>query len=182
MIILTGDARQMLQTYRTYAETFRGWLLHIADEDGCLSEWCAEEFDEWSADDRRIDDTLQADILEYGSRALQQVLQREVSARTVLEGLHAAQRKLEDINGDLKVSQEIDRLLPSLKKQIAAAIQQAQVEQQRLAAPIVRYLLHWSRARIEQYCRTRGWRCEMLDLPESSHEPPAKQSTTPAHR
>jgi hypothetical protein len=33
-------------------------------------------------------------------------------------------------------------------------------------APIVRYLLHWQRARIEQYCRTRGWRYEVLDLPE----------------
>ena len=136
LIVITGDARQMLQTYRTYAETFRGWLLHIADEDGCLSEWCAEEFDEWSADDRLIDDTLQADILEYGSRALRQVQRREVSARAVLQGLVAARRKLEDINGDLKVSQEIDRLLPSLKKQIAAAIQQVQTEQQRLAALI----------------------------------------------
>ena len=67
---------------------------------------------------------------------LQQVQQREISARTVLEGLHAAQRKFEDINGDLKVSQEIDRLLPSLKKQIAAAIEQVQTEQRRLAALI----------------------------------------------
>lgn len=36
------------------------------------------------------------------------------------------------------------------------------------AAPIVRYILHWPRARIEQYCRTRGWRYEVLDLPELS--------------
>ena len=38
------------------------------------------------------------------------------------------------------------------------------------AAPIVRYLLHWPRARIEQYCRKRGWQCEVFDLPELSHE------------
>jgi hypothetical protein len=38
-------------------------------------------------------------------------------------------------------------------------------------APIVIYLLHWSRARIEQYCQKRGWQCEVLDLPEASHEP-----------
>jgi hypothetical protein len=136
LIVLSGDARQMLHTYRTYAETFRGWLLHVAAEDGCLSEWCEEEYDEWSADDSLIDDTLQADIFEYGSRALQRVQQREVSARTVLEGLHDAQRKLSDINGSLKVSQEIDRLLPNLKKQIAIAIQQVQTEQQRLAAVV----------------------------------------------
>jgi len=138
LIVITGDARQMLQTYRTYAETFRGWLLHIADEDGCLSEWCAEEFDEWSAGDRLIDDSLQADILEYGSRALRQIQRREVATRAVLQGLVAARRKLEDTprRGDLKVSQEIDRLLPSLKKQIVAAIQQIQAEQQRLAALI----------------------------------------------
>lgn len=39
------------------------------------------------------------------------------------------------------------------------------------AAPIVRYVLHWPRARIEQYCRKRGWPCEVLDLAEASHEP-----------
>jgi hypothetical protein len=48
------------------------------------------------------------------------------------------------------------------------------------AAPIVRYLLYWSRARIEQYCRTRGWHCEVLGLPELSHEPHSQRST--AHR
>ena len=39
------------------------------------------------------------------------------------------------------------------------------------AAPIVRYLLHWPRNRIEQYCRKRGWQCEVFDLPEAFHEP-----------
>lgn len=39
------------------------------------------------------------------------------------------------------------------------------------AAPIVRYVLHWPRARIEQYFRKRGWQCEVLDLAEASHEP-----------
>ncbi len=38
------------------------------------------------------------------------------------------------------------------------------------AAPIVRYLLHWPRIRIEQYCRKRGWYCEVLNLLELSHE------------
>lgn len=36
-------------------------------------------------------------------------------------------------------------------------------------APIVRYLLHWPRVRIEQYCRTRGWHYEVFDRPELSH-------------
>ena len=49
------------------------------------------------------------------------------------------------------------------------------------AAPIVRYLLYRSRARIEQYGRTRGWRCEVLDLPELPHESLARPSDAPAH-
>jgi hypothetical protein len=40
------------------------------------------------------------------------------------------------------------------------------------AAPIVRYLLHWPCIRVEQYCRTRGWRYEVLDLAELSHASP----------
>ncbi len=134
LIVLTGDARQMLYTYRTYTETFRGWLLHVADESGCLSEWCAEEFDEWSADTDQIDDTLQADILAYGSRTQRQAQQREVAARAVLHGLHGAGEQLAQINRDLRVSREVDALVPGLLKQVQAAIQQAQVEQQRLAA------------------------------------------------
>ncbi len=50
------------------------------------------------------------------------------------------------------------------------------------AAPIVCYLLHWSRAQIEQYGRTRGWRCEVLDLAELSHEPHTQRSDPPAYR
>jgi hypothetical protein len=134
LIVLTGDARQMLHTYRTYAETFRGWLLHVADEDGYLSEWCAEEFDEWSADTDHIDDTLQADILAYGSRAQRQAQQREVAARAVLHGLHGARHQLAQISRDLRVSREVDALVPGLLKQVQAAIQRAQAEQQRLAA------------------------------------------------
>ncbi len=38
-------------------------------------------------------------------------------------------------------------------------------------APIVRYLLHWPRARIEQYCRKRSWHYEVFDLPEAAHAP-----------
>jgi hypothetical protein len=134
LIVLTGDARQMLHTYRTYAEAFRGWLLHVADEDGYLSEWCEEEFDEWSADTDLIDDTLQADILAYGSRTQRQAQQREVAARAILQGLHGARHQLGQISRDLRVSQEVDALVPGLLKQLQTAIQQAQAEQQRLAA------------------------------------------------
>lgn len=31
-------------------------------------------------------------------------------------------------------------------------------------APIVRYMLGWHRNHIERYCRSRGWRVEMVDV------------------
>ena len=43
-----------------------------------------------------------------------------------------------------------------------------QVDRAVRVAPIVRYLLHWPRVRIEQYCCTRSWHYEVLDLPELS--------------
>ena len=32
------------------------------------------------------------------------------------------------------------------------------------AAPIVRYMVGWPRSRIEQYCRARNWRVELVDV------------------
>lgn len=56
-----------------------------------------------------------------------------------------------------------------------------QAERAVRAAPIVRYLRHWSRTRIEQYCRQRGWQCEVLDLAELSHESHNQRSDSIAH-
>ena len=125
----------MLKTFGEYADVFRGWLLKIADEDvGQLCDYCQEEYGEWSADVSAIDDTWQSDILKYGSRSLQDAQQREMAARTVLEALHAADRKLSAVSRDLKVGAALDGQLPRLKKQLAAAMKKYQAEQKRLAA------------------------------------------------
>ena len=135
LVVLAGQASQMLKTFGEYADVFRGWLLKIADEDvGQLCDYCQEEYGEWSADVSAIDDTWQSDILKYGSRSLQDAHQREMAARTVLEALHAADRKLSAVSRDLKVGAALDGQLPRLKKQLAAAMKKYETEQKRLAS------------------------------------------------
>jgi hypothetical protein len=49
------------------------------------------------------------------------------------------------------------------------------------SAPIVRYMNHWTRERVEQYCASRGWKLQVIDRinPCPSSEPtPAPSATT----
>lgn len=129
LLILTGTAAEMMNLYGEHDELFRGWLLSVAGDEGYLADWCEEEYDEWSADLDRIDDTLQADILKYGTKALQQAQQREAAARKNLRALNQCKQALRDLNDDATA----DSSVKVVWTKINAAIKKISAEQKRLA-------------------------------------------------